>query len=92
MELNWNFKDKRPRLNGNRLAAFENIDKDVSRVLVIGDLHEPCCRDGYLEFCLGIKKKYKTNRTVFIGDVLDHSVISFHERHPNAPGQSGSMS
>ena len=26
-------------------------DRNGNRILVIGDLHEPFCRDGYLEFC-----------------------------------------
>ena len=47
--------DFRPRLKGNKKKAFLNITKDENRVLVIGDLHEPFCLDGYLEFC---KKVY----------------------------------
>ena len=41
----------RPRINGNKKAAYENITKKETRVLVIGDLHEPFCLDGYLEHC-----------------------------------------
>jgi predicted phosphodiesterase len=56
----------------------------VTRVLVIGDLHLPAERDDYLAFCRSIRKKYKTTETVFIGDVLDHHAISFHQKHPEA--------
>jgi predicted phosphodiesterase len=56
----------------------------MSRVLVIGDLHLPAERSDYLDFCRDLRKKYKTNKVVFIGDVLDHHAISFHERHPEA--------
>jgi len=56
----------------------------MTRVLVIGDLHLPAERDDYLDFCRDIKKKYRTNATVFIGDVIDHHAISFHNKHPEA--------
>jgi hypothetical protein len=58
------------------------------RVLVIGDLHCPCDRKYYLEFCKEIYKKYKCNETVFIGDVIDNHAISFHATHPEMPGPS----
>ena len=32
-------------------------DKD-RRILIIGDLHEPFCLDGYLEFCKETYKRY----------------------------------
>jgi predicted phosphodiesterase len=57
----------------------------MSRVLVIGDLHCPAVLPGYLEFTKSIKKKYKTDTTVFIGDVVDHAAISFHKKNPAHP-------
>jgi predicted phosphodiesterase len=56
----------------------------MSRVLVIGDLHLPAEREDYLEFCKKLKKKYKTTEVIFIGDVLDHHAISFHQKNPDA--------
>jgi len=53
----------------------------MSRVLVVPDLHEPCARPGALEFCKDLRKKYKTDTTVFIGDVTDWHSISFHAHH-----------
>tara|TARA_R100000458_G_C8276181_1_gene251417 strand:+ start:2728 stop:3387 length:660 start_codon:yes stop_codon:yes gene_type:complete len=58
----------------------------MARVLVIGDLHLPAEREDYLEFCKSVKKKYKTDTTVFIGDVIDHHSISFHDKQPDAEG------
>lgn len=58
----------------------------MSRVLVIPDLHEPCSRKGALAFCRELRRKYKTDRTIFIGDVTDWHSISFHARHPEMPG------
>lgn len=58
----------------------------MSRVLVISDLHEPSARKGALKFCKDIAKRYKTDKTIFIGDVCDWHSISFHAAHPDMPG------
>ena len=58
----------------------------MSRVLVIGDLHEPYCHPAYFAFVRDLGKQYRCNRTVFIGDVVDWHSISFHAKHPAAPG------
>lgn len=57
-----------------------------NKVLIVGDLHLPACLEAYLAFCKKTYKKYKCDRVVFIGDVVDHHVISFHDKHPKAPG------
>lgn len=57
----------------------------MARVLVVGDLHCPAVHPDYLEFVKSIKKKYKTNTVVFIGDVVDHAAISFHKKNPENP-------
>lgn len=77
---------KRPRLRGNKLKAFEALNRDESRVLVIGDLHEPFCLNGYLKFCKETYAKYNCNRVVFIGDVIDSHFSSFHETDPDGMG------
>ena len=56
------------------------------RTLVIGDLHCPADHEDYLQFCLDMKRKYKTNNTVFIGDIIDHEAISAHDKNPSLPG------
>ena len=61
-------------------------DKD-RRILIIGDLHEPFCLDGYLEFCKETYKRYDCNQVVFIGDVIDNHYSSYHES--DADGMSG---
>jgi len=57
-----------------------------NRILVIGDLHLPAVRKGYLEFCQDLYEQWGCNRVVFIGDVIDHHAISFHAKHPQMPG------
>lgn len=56
----------------------------MTKVLVIGDLHLPAERGDYLQFCKDMKRKYKTNEVVFIGDILDHHAISFHQKNPDS--------
>jgi len=55
----------------------------VNNVLVIGDLHLPFARIGYLNFCKEIYKKYNCNKVVFIGDIIDNHYSSFHETDPD---------
>lgn len=35
---------------------------------------------------MDLRKKYRTNRTVFIGDIFDNHAISFHAANPMCPG------
>lgn len=58
----------------------------MSRVLVIGDTHFPAVHPKYLGFVKAIRKEYKCDRVVHIGDVVDHHCISFHTKHPEHPG------
>ena len=55
-------------------------------ILVIGDLHEPFCLVGYLEFCKEQYVKYNCTRVIFIGDVIDNHYSSYHETDSEAMG------
>lgn len=58
----------------------------MSRVLVVGDAHEPVCHPGYRAFCSDLAEKFDTDQTVIIGDIADHNAISFHASNPMCPG------
>lgn len=62
---------------------FFNKKEKESRVLVIGDIHEPFTIKGYLEFCVEQYKKWNCNQVVFIGDVIDCHYSSFHQQDPD---------
>lgn len=79
-------KEERPRLKGKVLTAYKYLTKKENRVLVIGDLHEPFCLDGYLEFCKDTYRKYNCNKVIFIGDVIDNHYSSYHETDPDGYG------
>tara|TARA_R100000388_G_scaffold90086_1_gene71262 strand:+ start:63 stop:734 length:672 start_codon:yes stop_codon:yes gene_type:complete len=64
-------------------------ETETRNILVIGDLHEPFCLDGYLEFCVEQYKTYNCNQVIFIGDILDNHAFSYHE--PDPDGMSAGM-
>ena len=78
--------DFRPRLNGNKRIAYDYINKQERRILVIGDIHAPFTLDGYLEFCKDTYAKYNCNQVVFIGDIIDNHYASFHTSDPDGMG------
>lgn len=57
--------------------------RDPSRILIIGDLHEPFCLLGYREFCIETAKKFDCTHTIFIGDIIDNHFTSYHETDPD---------
>lgn len=78
--------DFRPRLKGNVKEAFLNLTKKENRILVIGDLHEPFCLNGYLKHCKETYAKYNCNKVIFIGDVIDNHYSSYHETDADGLG------
>ncbi len=57
----------------------------MARVLCIGDIHLPATHEDYLGFIKKLKRKYKTDTTVFIGDIVDMHAISYHQKNPELP-------
>jgi hypothetical protein len=55
----------------------------LRNVLVVGDLHLPFEKKGYLEFCKRIHKECKCTEVVMIGDLVDNHAISYHEHDPD---------
>tara|TARA_R110002126_G_scaffold47605_6_gene133388 strand:- start:9922 stop:10851 length:930 start_codon:yes stop_codon:yes gene_type:complete len=55
-------------------------------VFVVGDIHEPFARKGYLEFCREQQEKLNCGTVVFIGDVIDNHYSSYHETETNGLG------
>jgi predicted phosphodiesterase len=56
------------------------------RTLIVGDIHEPVTHPSYLRFCRHIEAKWRCNKVVLIGDVIDFHGVSFHAKNPNCPG------
>lgn len=92
-----------PRDNPNRQVVSFSQRKDASllphaktdggeNVLVIGDLHAPFVKKGYLEFCKQMYVKHKCSKVVFIGDLLDLHASSYHEHSPDGQGAGDELS
>jgi UDP-2,3-diacylglucosamine pyrophosphatase LpxH len=83
--------EQRPRLKGNKLAAYNHINKNERRILVIGDLHAPFELDGYFDFCKQTYANYNCNQVIFIGDIIDNHYSSFHSTDPDGMGGSDEL-
>jgi len=55
------------------------------RILVISDMHIPYHHKDSFDFLREIKKQFKPDFVVNIGDLLDFHAISFHEHNPDLP-------
>ena len=60
----------------------------MSKILIISDLHEPYSHTDSFAFIEAIKKQYKPDRVVCIGDELDYHALSFHDSDPDLPSAS----
>ena len=49
---------------------------DLKNILIVGDIHEPFCLDGYLEFCKEKYDEYNCTHTIFVGDIIDNQLFS----------------
>lgn len=80
-------KQIRPRMSQGEYDMFlKLVKKQENNVLVVGDLHAPFTREGYLEHCIATYKKYNCNKVIFIGDIVDHHYASYHETNPDGMG------
>lgn len=72
----------RPRLSQSEYEMVLN-SREGRRVLIVGDLHEPFTREGYLEFCKEMYVRWNCNEVIFTGDILDNHFSSYHEIDPD---------
>lgn len=61
------------------------MSKVFKRVLVISDFHAPYNHQDSVRFLRALKKKYKFDKVVCIGDEIDGSAWSYHESNPDLP-------
>jgi predicted phosphodiesterase len=83
-------RNNRYRLKPHEIEVIQKMRKtDTRNILVVGDLHEPFCLDGYREWCIEQYETYNCNQVIFIGDILDNHAFSYHE--PDPDGLSAGM-
>tara|TARA_R100001530_G_scaffold135697_1_gene113589 strand:- start:889 stop:1617 length:729 start_codon:yes stop_codon:yes gene_type:complete len=77
-------ENNRFRLKPQEIVALKKMrEADTRNILVVGDLHEPFCLEGYLDFCVEQFHTYNCNQVVMIGDILDNHAFSYHEPDPD---------
>jgi predicted phosphodiesterase len=76
-------KSNRYRLKPNEIKHIKRLRNNEQRILVIGDLHAPFIKKGYLEHAKNIYNKYNCNKVIFIGDCIDSHYSSFHAPDPD---------
>jgi len=79
------FRPRLSRLEMDIILSHRGVNKEGG-ILIIGDLHAPFDKKGYLEHCIYIQKKYKTSHVIFIGDLVDNHYSSFHSTDPDGFG------
>lgn len=71
------------KLKSKPFAPEPYLNGNPNNVIVIGDTHEPFCKEGYLEFVRKTQEKYDCGTVVHIGDLVDNHCVSYHEHDPN---------
>ena len=61
----------------------------MARVGIIGDTHLPWVKPGYMEWCKKTFRKYKVQKVIHIGDLVDNHSIMFHQKEPDIMNPSG---
>lgn len=65
----------------NQLQPY--LGSNSGNILVVGDIHAPFTREGYLEHCLETQRKFDCSEVIFIGDIIDSAYSSFHPTSPD---------
>lgn len=60
----------------------------MARILYFSCTHCPAMLSQYPAFLSKIEKKYKVNKIVCLGDLVDWNSISYHEKHPSMSNAS----
>ena len=60
-------------------------------ILVISDFHAPYNHPDAVAFLTALKKQYKFDKVVCIGDEVDYHAISFHDSDPDLPSASDEL-
>jgi len=60
-------------------------------ILVIPDIHFPYEHKDYLKFLKAVKRKYKPDRVINLGDIADLQSVSYHEKNPDLDGPGAEL-
>lgn len=76
--------NKQYRLTPHEYSIIKKHRENNTRnILVIGDLHAPFIKKGYLQHCKEVYDRYNCNHVIMIGDLIDNHYSSFHPTDPD---------
>jgi len=75
----------RPRLTDSQYRRHLEMEA-WNNILVVGDLHAPWIKKGYLEHCIEQKERFACDKVIFIGDIVDNHYSSYHDQDPDGLG------
>lgn len=61
------------------------------RVLVLSDMHHPYGHPDMVAFLKAVKRKFKPDRVICIGDEIEGAALSFHGINPDLPSASDEL-
>lgn len=67
------------------------IEKKYHRILVIPDQHFPYQHPDIFKFLKAVKKKYKPDKVINLGDEIDAHSMSMHDHSPDLPSPNDEM-
>lgn len=67
------------------------MSKAYRSILIISDQHYPYAHPDIYKFLSALKKKYRPDKVVNIGDEIDGHSLSFHEKNPDLMGPSDEL-
>lgn len=76
-------KTYNPIVTAKKVNIITSTKFDENIVLAIADMHEPFCKEGYMDHCIDIRNKYKAGRIILIGDEVDLCGVSQWEKDPD---------
>ena len=86
--INENSKSQQTFIREEEIDECEYLEPwewDKDNVLVIGDIHEPRCKEWYYEFVRSQQEYFNCWTVIFIWDIVDFQAASFHDSNPDLP-------
>lgn len=77
------YLERKPVVYNEPIRCPKPYKGNPNNVLVIGDLHAPFIKEGYLEFCREVQERFDCGTVIQIGDLIDGHAWNYHEHDPD---------
>lgn len=72
-------------LKSKNTIQYKSYEGNPDNILVIGDTHIPHQHPHYLDFLVGLQRKWNCGKVIHIGDIVDFTSTTFHDVNPELP-------